>query len=183
MGIKTFYGFRGSWFWRGLPGPLLKSLKNKYMLWFWKHKDSKAIIHEDCYKKLPDEHKKKFLKATTAATSTHTVVEDNGNFALSMAVGMATDNIALGYVAGGSLSGAILGEMMHSHELTISDSPNPGDIGGFGGGDGGGGGAGASWGSDSPSASQDSSSSYESGPSSDSSSSFDSGSSSFDSGS
>lgn len=151
------------------------------MSWFWKHKDKdkkKVIIKQECYDKLPDVHKSKFVKGVSTNTivtnnyHTHVVEDNDGDFMLSAAVGMATDNIALGYLAGGNLSGALVGEMISESSCHSND---------FGGGDTGGGGAGDSYSQTDNSPSFDSTPSYDPTPSYDSSSSSDS--SSYDSGS
>lgn len=49
---------------------------------------------------------------------------DVDNFPLSMAVGAATGSAALGYLAGGSISGAYLGSTMSSDHSTLSSSNN-----------------------------------------------------------
>lgn len=110
---------------------------------FWKHnkKEQPVIIKEDCYNALPDTHKKAFARASGVTEHTHEVVKDDDDFALSMGVGMATDNIALGYLAGRSLAGAMVGEMLAegSRDQNVS----------FGGGSGEGAGATSSFAQDS----------------------------------
>lgn len=152
------------------------------MHWFWKkkHNGKDVIISPDCHDKLPEEAKKQFeRRSVTTSTPTHTVIVEHddevSNFGLSAIVGMETESVALGYLAGGSFSGAIVGEML-AEETHHED---------FGGGDAGGAGAGGSCDSGSSSDTKDS---FDSGGSYDSSSSSDSSfatldSSSYDSGS
>lgn len=103
----------------------------------------------------------KFVGDKTTSFSNGTPNKNNdGDFVTSMAVAAATDNAMVGYLVGGSLSGALVGDALShsSHSSSSSDSSS------------------SDWGSSSSS----NDSSYDSG----SSSSWDSGSSSsFDSGS
>src|SRR6185312_2546674 len=115
-------------------------------MWFWNKRKKKkkgekdVIISQSCYDKLPQTHKPYFSRvpASPAAVAvTHEVVhhDDSGeNFGLSMLVGMETDSTGMGYLAGGSLSGAMFGEMLADHQHAD-----------FGGGSGGGAGAGGDW--------------------------------------
>lgn len=100
------------------------------------------------------------------ATPSPTPVRDESDFLTSMLIANATDNAALGYLAGGSITGAIVGE-------SIAESNHHSSGGSFDGGHGGdfgGGGSSSDWGSssDSCSSSSDSSSSFDSGGSCDS---------------
>ena len=60
------------------------------------------------------------------------VKDDSGDFLTSMAVGYATDSVVLGTMAGGNLSGALIGEMLndsaHDHDYSCdhhhSDNEN-----------------------------------------------------------
>lgn len=53
--------------------------------------------------------------------------QDDSDFATSMVVAAATDNAALGYLAGGNLLGAMIGSSMAHHEsepsVSVPDSP------------------------------------------------------------
>lgn len=53
---------------------------------------------------------------------------DDGNFALSMAIGYVTDNPVLGGMVGGSFTGGIVG-------ASLNDNDSSGSDGGGGGGD------------------------------------------------
>lgn len=146
--------------------------------WFWKHnkQETPVIISHDDYEKLPAKHKQHFEKATgndVKPTYQHTKEQDGddeGDFGLSLLAGMATDNAAVGYIAGGHLGGAMLGAML------ADAGHQQADIDG-----GSGGGAGATGSFDSPAV--DSSPCQVDNSSYDSSSISDSSSSSFDSGS
>jgi hypothetical protein len=148
-------------------------------MWFWKHNKSEqpVTISTKDLKKLPDHLQQHFSPATRklhGTEPTHRVESNDDSFGLSLAVGMATDNAGLGYIAGGSLSGALIGEALaesEHHEQAEQSTPD------FGGGSGGGGGATDSWDSSSQPDSGSGGSDY---ASSDSSSSYDSSSSSFD---
>lgn len=106
-------------------------------------------------------------RARTASTRSSS--GDDGDFAVSAVVAASTDSTALGYMVGGSLTGALVGEALASAAQPSDSSPSY-----------------SSSSDDSTScSSSSSSSSYDSGSSSssfcDSSPSYDSGSSSFDS--
>jgi len=101
--------------------------------------------------------------------SSATRKDNDDGFLTSMVVAQATDNAALGYLAGGNITGALIGDMLNnSGNDIVSDSA---------GCEFGGGGSGGDWNSSSDSGSSslyDSGSSYSSGSDS---SSYDSGSS------
>ena len=88
--------------------------------------------------------------------------EASGDFATSAMIAGATNSAALGYLAGGSLSGAIVGDA-----LAPDEPPSQADPVDAGGGDFSGGGASESWGSGDSGGSSDSGGSYDSGSSSD----------------
>ena len=109
---------------------------------------------------IKNKNKSKYEGKTILPTSNTTNKNNDGDFVTSMAVAAATDSAMVGYLVGGNLSGALVGDALghSSHSSSSSDSSS------------------SDWGS----SSSGSDSSYDSG----SSSSWDSGSSSgFDSGS
>lgn len=59
---------------------------------------------------------------TTAPAPSRREQDDGENFALSMAVGAATDNALLGYAAGGSMSGGLVGATLSG---SIHEQPSP----------------------------------------------------------
>lgn len=67
--------------------------------------------------------------------------DDNGDFLLSFAVGMATNNALLGGLVGGDFAGGILGDMANTSDSAGYDSAGYDS----GGGDSGGGGADSSF--------------------------------------
>lgn len=86
------------------------------MSWFWKHKEKKAIIKQECFDKLPTHHQQEFERVRKVNripyTHSHVVGNSDDGFLLSAIVGMETDNVMLGTFAGGNLAGAIVGEII-----------------------------------------------------------------------
>lgn len=125
---------------------------NTNNMWFWnKKKDKKknpVVISDSCFTRLPLTHRHCFslvsqLHSHPTVVVTHEVVhhDDSGsNFGLSMLAAMETDNAGMGYLAGGDLGGAMLGEALADHHHESSS-----DFGGFGDGDTGGGGSGGDY--------------------------------------
>lgn len=137
-------------------------------LLFWKKKHTGEVIAHSCYDKLPAHHKAVYERTSTKPTHE---VDNSGSFGLSLLVGMETGNPMLGALAGGDFGGAMVGSMLHSENISNTDTVPDGPNYDFGGGSGDGAGASGSWDSgSSDNSSNDSSSSYDSS-SSDSSSS------------
>jgi hypothetical protein len=61
--------------------------------------------------------------------SRNTEKNNDGDFATSMVVSMATDSVVAGYVAGGSLSGAVVGEMLNNSSESSGSNFNSYDPG------------------------------------------------------
>jgi len=78
------------------------------MSWFWKKKKTKEVIKKSCYDKLPVSHQVHY--ESTNDIVTHHVIEDDGNFALSMLIAETTGNPFLGAAVGGNFTGAMVGD-------------------------------------------------------------------------
>jgi len=70
----------------------------------------------------PREKQEKKRKEAERLAANRRSEDDSGNFATSMAVGMATDNALLGYAVGGSLSGGMLGQNIADSFKVDTDS-------------------------------------------------------------
>lgn len=84
---------------------------------FWRHKNGEVIKH-DCYSKLPKTHRLSY--EATSEEPTHKVVEDNGNFALSMLIAETTGSAGLGFAVGGDIGGAMFGSSLSNDMGTSS---------------------------------------------------------------
>jgi hypothetical protein len=111
-------------------------------MWFFKRKKgipARAVIHDDCYSRLPETLKARFYKAPDNAEVTH-VVDTEGE-------GEGADFVLMAAASGGL--DLLLGtedtpteNYSIDHEPVVSQSPTLDDTGGdLGGGDAGGGGA------------------------------------------